>query len=125
MPGMGTVLVLDDEPSLRLLCRVNLELEGYRVLEAWSLAEARSVLNAERVDIALLDVHVGTERGVDLLPELRSLDPPAAVIVLSGTSDVTPELREAVDGVLGKPFELHELSEAVRHAAAMTRTSPA
>ena len=34
------VLVVDDAPSLRLLCRVNLELEGYRVLEAGTLAEA-------------------------------------------------------------------------------------
>ena len=39
-----TVLVVDDDDSLRLLCRVNLELDGYRVLEAGSLAEAREAL---------------------------------------------------------------------------------
>jgi DNA-binding response OmpR family regulator len=119
------VLVLDDEPSLRLLCRVNLELEGYRVLEAASLEQARSLLDDEPVDIALLDVHVGSERGLDLLPELRSLEPPAAVVVLSGTSDVTHEVRAAVDAVLGKPFELHELIGAIERAAAATKTSRA
>jgi DNA-binding response OmpR family regulator len=43
--GKGTILVLDDEPSLRLLCRVNLELEGYRVLEAATLDEARTAMD--------------------------------------------------------------------------------
>ena len=37
---LPTVLVVDDEPSLRLVCRVNLELDGYRVLEAPNVAEA-------------------------------------------------------------------------------------
>ena len=119
----GTVLVLDDEPALRLLCRVNLELDGYRVLEAGSLDQARAALDAEPVDVALLDVHVGRERGPDLLPELRALEPPAAVIMLSGTSEVTPEMRATVDGVLGKPFGLDELLDTVRHALLGARGS--
>ena len=55
------VLVVDDESALRLLCRVNLELEGHRVLEAATLAEARELLAAELPDVMLLDVHLGTE----------------------------------------------------------------
>jgi DNA-binding response OmpR family regulator len=121
--GKGTVLVLDDEPSLRLLCRVNLELDGYRVLEAGSLEQARAALDVEPVDLALLDVHVGKERGPDLVAELRALEPPAAVIVLSGTSEVTPEMRATVDGVLGKPFGLDELLETVRRVLAGARGS--
>jgi len=92
--GKGTVLVLDDEPSLRLLCRVNLELAGYRVLEAGTLEEARRALDSEPVDAALLDMHVGTEYGLELIPELRGLEPPAAVVVLSGTSEVTSVAAE-------------------------------
>jgi DNA-binding response OmpR family regulator len=114
--GKGTVLVLDDEPALRLLCKVNLEFEGYRVLEAGSLEEARSALDSEPVDVALLDVHVGSERGLDLVPELRALEPPAAVVMLSGTAEVTPEIRAAVDGVIGKPFALEELADVVVRA---------
>jgi DNA-binding response OmpR family regulator len=121
--GKGTVLVLDDEPSLRLLCRVNLELDGYRVLEAGSLEQARAALDAEPVDVALLDVHVGTERGPDLLPELRAQEPPAAVIMLSGTSEVTPEMRASVDGVLGKPFGLDELLDTVQRVLTGARGS--
>ncbi len=58
------VLVVDDEPSLRLLCRVNLELEGYRVLEAATRRrgdDARA--RAGDIDVVLLDVHVGADDG--------------------------------------------------------------
>jgi len=48
---LPTVLVVDDEPSLRLVCRVNLELDGYRVLEAPNVAEAEQMLLAESVDV--------------------------------------------------------------------------
>ena len=110
------MLVLDDEPALRLLCRVNLEFEGYRVLEAGSVEAARAALDAEPVDLALLDVHVGPDSGLDLVPDLRSLEPPAAVVVLSGTAEITPELRATVDGVLGKPFRIEDLSDVVSRA---------
>lgn len=109
----GTVLVVDDEPSLRLLVRVNLELEGYRVLEAGSLREARAALAEEPVHVALVDVHVGLDYGPDLIDDLRGQDVPAAVILLSGTSEIDRTMRETVDAVLGKPFELHALSDAV------------
>jgi len=55
-----TVLVVDDDDSLRLLCRVNLELEGYRVLEAATVKAAVNVLRDEPVDVVLLDVHIGS-----------------------------------------------------------------
>jgi DNA-binding NtrC family response regulator len=113
-PTERTVLVVDDEPSLRLLCRVNLELEGHRVLEAATVAAARELLAAEPVDVALLDVHVGAGSGIDVLDEIEALDLPIRVVMLSGTSDISPALRARVAGVLGKPFTLTELSAAVR-----------
>jgi DNA-binding NtrC family response regulator len=108
-----TVLVVDDEPSLRLLCRVNLELEGHIVREAATLAEARAELERELPDVVLLDVHVGADDGLELLDEIEALDLPTRVVLLSGTSDVRPELRERVDSVLGKPLDLRRLAAAV------------
>ena len=107
------VLVVDDEPSLRLLCRVNLELEGHTVREAETLAQARTELEREVPDVVLLDVHVGADDGLELLDEIEALDLPTRVILLSGTSEIRPELRERVDAVLGKPFELRRLAAAV------------
>jgi len=107
------VLVVDDERSLRLLCRVNLELDGHTVREAGSLAEARRELERATPDVILLDVHVGADDGLELLDELAALDLPTRVVLLSGSSDVGPELRKRVDMVLGKPFELDTLAAAV------------
>jgi DNA-binding response OmpR family regulator len=110
---LKTVLVVDDERSLRLLCRVNLELDGHRVLEAATLAEARAQLERETPDIVLLDVHLGNDDGLELLDELEALDVPTRVVLLSGTSEIGPELRGRVSGVIGKPFDLERLAAAV------------
>ena len=107
------VLVVDDEASLRLLCRVNLELEGHRVREASTLAQAREELERAVPDVVLLDIHVGADDGLELLDEIETLDLHTRVVLLSGTSEVGPELRERVDVVLGKPFDLRRLAAAV------------
>ena len=93
-----TVLIVDDEPALRLLCRVNLELEGHRALEASSLAEAREILASQLPDVMLLDVHLGSEIGLDLLEDIDSLELPTQVVLLSGSSRISAELRARVAG---------------------------
>jgi DNA-binding response OmpR family regulator len=110
-----TVLIVDDDAAIRLLCRVNLELEGYRVLEAAYLDEARAALAEESVDVVLLDLHIGTERGVDLLRELRRDTPNVAVALLTGSpQERFPDEEEKADAVISKPFEIEELGRTVR-----------
>ena len=109
MTGPRTILVVDDDPSLRLLCRVNLELEGHRVLEASTLAEARSCLASEAIDVIVLDVHVGREQGLELIAEAR----PARVVLLTGSAEIDDETRASVDAVLGKPFALEALTAVI------------
>jgi DNA-binding NtrC family response regulator len=113
-PRGKTVLVVDDDPSLRLLCRVNLELDGHRVVESRTVGDARAALGDGGIDVVLLDVHVGGESGLDLLDDVEALELPVRVVMLSGTSDISPEVRARVDGVLGKPFDLGDLAAAVR-----------
>ena len=69
--GGRTVVVADDDAALRLLCRVNLELEGYRVLEVENAHELGRVLAREDVALLLLDVHLGRDDGVDVARRLR------------------------------------------------------
>ena len=109
------MLVVDDEPAIRLLCRVNLELEGYHVAEAPTLAEARAVLESGDVAVVLLDMHVGNERGETLLTELRARDVP--VIVVTGSADLDAVRARNPDGVLGKPFTIDDLLDTVRSVA--------
>lgn len=111
----ATVLVVDDEPAIRLLCRVNLELEGYRVIEAQSLGEARRVVADDDIAAVLLDMRIGNERGETLLGELRSAGVP--VIVVTGSAELDAAWSRDADAVLGKPFAIDELVNAVRAVA--------
>ena len=113
-----TVLVVDDDAAIRLLCRVNLELDGHRVAEAATLDEARAVLAAEPVQVVLLDLHIGNERGVDLLRELRQTSPEVAVALLTGSpQERSPQEEAAADAIISKPFAIEELDGTVRRLA--------
>ncbi len=109
-----TVLVVDDDASLRLLCRVNLELDGYRVLEAPNVAEAEQTLLAEPVDVVLLDVHVGPESGIQLMRAMRERGGAPPVVLVTGTAQLDAETQAEADGVVAKPFHLEELLGVVR-----------
>ena len=116
------VLVVDDEPALRLLYRVNLELEGYRILEAGTVAEARAALEAQAIAVVLLDMQLGTERTDVLLQELRDREPRIPVVVVTGSSDIdTGDRTIEADAVIGKPFTIEELTSAVQAVAAFER----
>ena len=122
--GGSIVLIVEDDPSLRLLCRVNLELEHYRVLEAETLEQAIAIVSSEPVDVVLLDMHVGEDHGFDLLPHLRESRPAAAVCLLSGTSETDPEDREGVHAFIRKPFELEDLTGTVQRLLARAPARP-
>ena len=110
------MLVVEDEPSLRLLCRVNLELEGFDVLEAGTLAEARAALEARRPDVVLLDLRIGRESGRDLIEELRSCSPPVPVALVTGSAGLT-NIEGLADAYLLKPYTIDDLLTTVRSLA--------
>ena len=112
-----TVLVVDDEPAIRMLCRINLELEGFRVLEAGSLGDARRVLEQEPVAVLLVDVHVGDGDGRDLVRELVGRDDAPRIALLTGTYELSPDERAGADALIEKPFTLVELLSTVQRLA--------
>jgi two-component system, OmpR family, KDP operon response regulator KdpE len=105
------VLVVDDDDSLRMLCRINLELDGYRVLEAASIEDAHRALAEGPVDAILLDLHVGLDDGRQLLTSLG--EPRPRVALFTGSEAISPELRELADAVLSKPLGIEQLSEMI------------
>ena len=119
--GAGrTVLVVDDDPSLRMLCRVNLELDGYAVIEAGSVDEAADRAAENDVDVVLLDIRMGEGLGdgLTLLDRLPGRSRPA-VALLTGSVDLAHfEQPVGIDAIIGKPFSLDELAAVVRDLAA-------
>jgi DNA-binding response OmpR family regulator len=116
--GASTVLVVDDDQAIRLLCRVNLELGGYRVLEAETLAQARDALATGGVALVLLDVHVGLGDGRAFLRDLREDGNRVPVALFTGSSEVDEQYRRLADGVVPKPFALEELTATVERLVA-------
>jgi DNA-binding response OmpR family regulator len=112
-PG-HTVLVVDDDASIRLLCRLNLELGGWVVREASTLRQAREELAHDDVDVVVLDVHVGAGNGVEFLQELRRDRPGLKVAMLTG-SDRLHDV--ASDAVISKPFTIEQLTSTVASLA--------
>jgi DNA-binding response OmpR family regulator len=105
-----TVLVVDDDASIRMLCRLNLELDGWRVLEAATIQAARETVNAEQVDVVVLDVHVGSGNGVEFMHELRRDHPHLKIALLTGSDRVGDA---GSDAVIPKPFTIEQLTSTV------------
>ena len=109
------MLVVEDEPSIRLLCRINLELEGFDVLEAGSLADARAAIADKEVSVALLDLRIGRERGTDLIDELRRRG--VRVALVTGSAEHESEAEGLADAYLRKPFAIADLLRTVKALA--------
>lgn len=108
------VLVVDDEQSIRLLLRVNLELDGHEVLEAGSLTAARETIEHGDVAVVVLDLHLGGERSSDLVAECHSRRPPVPVVLVTGSVEIGATSSLGADAVLPKPFEPTDLLATVR-----------
>ena len=116
-PKLPTILIVDDDASLRLLCRVNLELDGYNVLEAPSVAAAEDALAVDAVDLFLLDVHIGADDGLALMRSLRDREPSAPIVLFTGSAQLDSATISEADGIVPKPFRLEELLDVVRELA--------
>jgi DNA-binding response OmpR family regulator len=111
----ASILVVEDDPSLRLVCRVDLELAEFRVREADGVDEARAAVAGERPNLVFLDLHLGAGTADGFLDELRGAGIP--VVLVSGTVDVSVYAARAA-AVMPKPFDpVDLLAVARRHAA--------
>jgi len=115
------VLVVDDEEGIRSLCRVNLELEGYDVIEARDGQEAVDLARNDAPDLIFLDIMMPHLDGWDALEQLKG-DPKTAhipIIMLTARTSEEDQLRAWGGGViefLAKPFNPQRLAEWVERA---------
>src|SRR5438445_4395579 len=77
------VIVIDDDPSLRRTIRATLETQLHRVAEAANGAEVLKLLESKTFEVALLDLRLGQENGLDLLSELLRHAPDISVVIIT------------------------------------------
>src|SRR3982074_3396009 len=123
---MARILVVDDEPDILLLHRLNLEGAGHEVLLAADGMKALERISADRPDCVVLDVMMPVLDGWGVLEALRerSDSPPVLVVsAKSGRAAMGHALRMGGAGYLGKPFNANTLLEEVAKLVAIRPAS--
>ena len=121
MTAPATVLVVDDDYSLRVVIRMVLEREGYDVLEARHGGAALELIEGGRPNLIVADLTMPVMDGAELMGRLRSKPTTASIpiVLLSGLMP-DPEVSSLADAVLIKPFEPADLLAAIRGSLGAT-----
>ena len=120
------VLVVDDERNIRNAIAVCLEGLGCRVTGVGSAADALAALESGRFDAAFLDLRLGDESGLDLLPRLLVANPGLEIVVITAfaTVDTAVEaIRRGAADYLPKPFTPAQIRLAIEQIADRRRLS--
>ena len=108
------VLVVDDEPDIRAIAQVALEVVGgLRCAEAACGNEAVAAARAERPDAVLVDLMLPGEDGVSIATRLRTEAGLAETPILLLTAAVSAPESDVIDGVLAKPFDPLTLADQI------------
>jgi two-component system cell cycle sensor histidine kinase/response regulator CckA len=122
--GTGTILLVEDEATVRAVAERALTRHGYIVLVAENGEAAIEILEREgRVDLMISDVVMPTMDGPTTAREARKLQPDLNILFISGYAE--EQLRQSIDlprvAFLAKPFSVQKLAEAARDSLAMAK----
>lgn len=123
-PPTCSVLVVDDEPSLRKVLRTSLSACGFTVDEARSGEEALGAAQNHAFDLVLLDINMPGLGGVETCRRIRDLSPRAGIVMVTvrdQEDDKVHALEAGADDYVTKPFRLRELIARLRAVLRRTR----
>jgi diguanylate cyclase (GGDEF)-like protein len=123
---MARIMVVEDEPDLRLILKRQLEKEGYEVFTAEDGLRALELLATESIDLALLDIMMPRMDGLEVMRRMRENYRTAVipVILLTARSDHHDKLLGLTEGAtdyLTKPYEHDELAARVKNTLELSR----
>lgn len=112
---MKKILLVDDEDSIHLLYREELEEEGYEVHSALSGEEGLAQLKIIMPDLVILDINMPGINGIDVLRQIKEINPSLPVILSSAYQEFKQDLATwASDEYIVKSSNLDELKAAVK-----------
>lgn len=106
-----SVLVVEDDQSVRDMIEAVLELRGARVVAVDSVQSAKA--QTERFDVAVVDVTLGDGSGTEVIAHLRANDLAERILLASGAADIPQAESASADAWLRKPFDVQDLVDAV------------
>jgi NtrC-family two-component system response regulator AlgB len=118
------LLLVDDEVSLRRTLRITLESMGHTAAEASTGEQALEQIRTRSFDLAFLDLRLGREQGLDLLPRLRESDPGLGVVIVTAFASVdsaVEAMRRGAFDYLPKPFTPDQLRLVLQRWASVSK----
>jgi len=116
LPGRNVILIVEDEESYQDALNVGLSVEGFVVVGATNIAEARVLLATSKPDLVLLDVMLPDGSGIDYCRELHDTTHIPVIMVTARTNevDVVLGLEIGAADYVTKPYRLRELVARIR-----------
>jgi NtrC-family two-component system response regulator AlgB len=124
IPASLDILLVDDEPNIRRTMTLHLEGRGHRVRAAASAGEAAAVVGERSFDVAFVDLRLGTESGLDLLPRLAAAAPELKIVVITAYASVetaVEAMRRGAADYLPKPFTPAQIDLTLEKVMALAR----
>jgi anti-anti-sigma factor len=116
---MEKILVIDDEKPTLMMFRMTLTAYGYSVLTAENGQEGLDTFRRERPSIVLTDIKMPGMSGIDVLKQIKAIEPGTEVIVITGHGDMDLAIQalnlDATD-FINKPIQRHLLEQAIKRA---------
>ncbi len=112
-----SVLIVDDEPNIRKTLSIALEAEGHRVMAVSNFKDAEAEASRHFFDMALVDLRLGTESGLELLPALLTHCPWLKIVVITAYASIdtaVEAMRRGAFDYLPKPFTLDQVMLVIR-----------
>ncbi len=115
-----SVLIIDDEPNIRKTLSIALEAEGHRVVAVSNFKDAVAEASRRFFDMALVDLRLGTESGLELIPALRTNCPWMKIVVITAYASIdtaVEAMRRGAFDYLPKPFTPDQVTLLIRKIA--------
>jgi len=117
LPEHVHILLVEDEKTLSDVIKLNLDIEGYTVVNVNDGQKALDTLQNSVFDLIILDIMLPNVNGFEILKQVRSSNQHTSILIISakdGTSDRIKGLKLGADDYLTKPFDLQELMLRVK-----------
>ena len=116
------ILVVDDEAFVCEAVKMMLNFDGHQVQTAGSPKEALEAFEVGEFDLVITDYSMPAMKGDALAQAIKQRDPKQPVVMITAYAEVLPTSLNGVDHIIGKPFLLENLREAIAKVARSGKT---